>query len=362
MAEDITRQRKYPENYSDEIVSVLDAMSFTDGKGVKVAGSSAYRSMLYAADVDGYEIVSLRREKPLDYLAKQFQKIVRQLKSRKGVYITDIKCGEVPEWRVIPEDARIEEGGKVVGYDYAECIAKLEALLDSSIINRDTYRMAAKLLKKKPTAEEFLAARGEIKFHIVRWTAGEVMKGSQVLPDGREFTLQEGMGSPSRTKLDVIAYADDRFTEFSLIYEFRNNGRVLNPYTEDPRKSISEDIVAALSTGNEIKAMKRMFSLARLDNDTKLMEEILPVLNGDKGRMYALKADIQTLVDVLKKNVSLGVVKEEISQFKNRMAHIWHTDSFIKKEHRLLSQIDSILGTSNKAKMVRQLEKLLGEF
>jgi hypothetical protein len=358
---DITRQKKFPENYSEDIVTILDDMSFTNGKGVKVAGSSSLRSMLYASDIDGYEIVSIRREKPLDYLAKRFQNIVRKLRNRKNIYITAIKCGEIPEFRVIPEAAAVEDG-KVVGYDYAECIAKVEALLAAGIINRDEAKMARGFLKKKPSPEEFLAARGEIKFHIVRWTVAEVLKGSQILRGGREYILQEGMGSQSRTKLDVIAYADDRYMEFSLIYEFRNKGRVLNPFPEDARKSISEDIIAALGAGNEVKAMKRIFSLARLDNDTKVMEALLPILNGDKGRIYALKADIQTLIEVLTKNVSISVVKHEVDQFKNRMSNVWHTDSFLRKEPKLLGQIDSILAQSNKAKMRKQLEKLLGEF
>ena len=356
---DITRTKKYPENYSDDIVSLLNAMSFTDGKGVKVAGSASLRSMMYSADIDGYEIVSLRREKPLDYLAKKFQAIVKSLHRRKNLIITGIKSGEIPEWRVIPAEAEVSEGGKVVGYDHSECITKLEGLLEAGVINRDAYRAATKLLKKKPTAEEFLLARAEIKFHIVRWTVGEVLRGKQILADGREYTLQEGFGSPSRSKLDVIAFAAGTFTEFSLIYEFRNGGRVLNPFPEDPKKSISEDIITAMAMGNEVKALKRVFSLARLEDDVPLMEAVLPVLNGDKGRIYALKADIQTLIDVIRKNVSLGLVKQEIDDFKNRMANVWATDSFIKKEPRLLAQITAILGQSNRSKMARQLETLL---
>jgi hypothetical protein len=359
---DITRLKKFPENYSDDIVSVLDDMSFTGTSNIMIAGSMGLRSMLYAADVDGYEIVSVRQENPLDSLAKRFQSIVRKLKNRKNIYITAIKCGEVPAFRVIPEDAQVSEAGKVVGYDYASCIAKVEALLEAGIINRDEAKMARGLLKKKPTAEQFLMARGEIKFHIVRWTTGEVLKGTQILRDGRPYRLQEGFSSPSRTKLDLIAYADDRYIEFSLMYEFRNKGRVLNPFTEDARKSISEDIVVNMALGKEVKALKRIFSLARLDEDTALMEAILPILNGDKGRIYALKADIQTLIDVLAKNVSVSMVKNEVDQFKNRMSNIWCSDSFLRKEPKLLATIDSILATSSKAKMRKQLEKLLSEF
>jgi hypothetical protein len=354
--------KKYPENYSEDIVSVLNAMSFTDGKGVKVAGSASLRSMLYSADVDGYEIVNLRREKPLDFLAAKFKSIIRSLRRRKNLILTDIKSGEVPEWRVIPKGAQVGEGGKVEGYDYDECIAKVESLLDLGIINRDEAREARKLLKKKPTADQFLMARSELKFHVIRWTVGECLQGSQILRDGREYTLQEGFGSPSRTKLDLIAYAAGTFTEFSLIYEFRNYGRQLNPYPEDARKSISEDIVAAQAAGNEVKALKRIFSLARLDGDEKLMATILPILNGDKGRIYALKADIQTLIDVVKKNVSLRLVRQEIDEFKNRMSNIWHTDSFLRREPKLLAQVDSILATASRAKMAQKLEELLKQF
>jgi len=49
--------KKYPADYSDDVLTVIRAMSFTKGKKVKLVGSYTLRNQIYAGDVDALELM-----------------------------------------------------------------------------------------------------------------------------------------------------------------------------------------------------------------------------------------------------------------------------------------------------------------
>jgi hypothetical protein len=336
----IFAEKSYPDNYPDDAIKILEAMSF--GKGLTLLGSMSLRSQQYAGDYDGYEIVEVDS---IGALRERFQGIIKHLSAMPDVYIGDIKVGVCDEWRVIPRKARVV-GKKIVGYDADAAREKVAALLASKIVTKQEADEAAALLKDDPTISEFLEAKANIKFHIIRWKVGEVLANANRLRDGSTVTLEDCFQTPGITKLDVIGLVQrTRFTDFSVIYEFKQRGRVINPEPINIKQSLEENILAYLSEGNYFKVLKRLFALAKYENDTKTAEMLTPVLNSDLGRLYHVVSDIGTLVTLLSEypTAPMDVIRGEISQFRARLGNIYTLRDFLRDENAVLDEITLLL-------------------
>jgi hypothetical protein len=241
----------------------------------------ALRSVQYAGDFDGYEIIRLHKpskKAALDWLAHAFQDAVRKVRSLPGVFVADIKAGE---------------------------------------------------------------QNGE----PVRWTVADVLAGRK-----GTYTLQDAFGSRGVTKLDAIGWMNgNHFAEFSVIYEAYNRGKLLNTAPTDIRASLEGDLKEYLEAGQPFKALKRRFSLAKLDDDRATMDTLLPILNGDLGRLYSLASDIGTLLYMLESydRLPLDQMKFEIDQFKDRFARIWSVKDFLQIEPQLLQKVTVALQKTN---------------
>jgi len=359
-----TITKSYPENYPSDAVAILDAMSFSGGKDVTVLGSMSLRSQQYAGDYDAYEIVRRKgsKEKVLDDLAAEFKQIIKKLRGMLNVFIGDIKAGIIPEWLVIGENAGVVNG-KITGFNATQSKGKLDELYRAKVITEGERKEAEGLLKDKMSAEDFLLARKQIKFHIVRWTVPEVLAGSKVLRDGRRFTLQEAFSSPAIVKLDTIGLVQNsKFTDFSIIYEFDCGGQTLQPSFEDIGKSLLEDIIAYKAEKNPFKVLKRKFALAKFENDDKAIKKLTPILNSDLGRLYSLLSDVGTLIKLLEEEhkVPMEKMRYEIDQFKSRMASIYTLPDFLKTEHTLLGHIASALKTTSRPQLLSHLQQIEG--
>jgi hypothetical protein len=331
----LLKQKKYPSQYPKDAVKVLNAMSFSKGASIKIVGSQALQSQQYAGDYDAYEVVSVKGEKAtaLNELAKGFQSIIKELKSMSNVYIGDIKSGIIEEWKVL---------------GVRKPTTKVESLLKANIISEREAQHALTLLKGSK-----LKAKQELKFHIIRWSPEEVLKGSKTLRDGRTYTLQEAFSSPTITKLDVVALVDKRYTEFSIIYEFHNGSQTLNPDDIDPEKSLKESIKIYQEEGNPFKVIKRKFSLAKLKNNKSDLKKFSAILNSETGKLYTLYSDVKTLADLMEDHtLPEQSLRQAFNNFSERLRAIYAQDIHLKDKKDLLLQLRS-------TKNLRAIEKEL---
>jgi hypothetical protein len=315
----------------------------------------ALRSQVYAGDYDADEIVDTRGSKDHSVrgLARKFKSIVRELLDKPLTYIGDIKSGSVEEWKVVDES-----------YNAGNSRRKLKELHDKNIVTDSEYRDGLKLLKPKLSKIEFLLLQQKLRFHILRWKPSEVLAGHKVLADGRKFTLEEAFQTPTITKMDVVSWVQNsRFTDFSMIYQFKHGGVLLNPGMRDFGTSIRENIYVLKHDGNYFKMAKRMFALARFGNLQKEIELLSNMFNSDMGRLYHVYGDIGTLESLVENTTSLPYsrIEFEIDQFKGRLSNIG-LPKYLDEEERVFELIDEIIGmrktTYTKERLLDLLEKL----
>lgn len=350
----ILKEKTFPSQYPVDAVKVLKAMSFTDGDALQIIGSQSLRSQLYAGDYDAYEVVEGRfptRQVALEQYAKEFKSIIKKLQSMDNVYIGDIKSGVVEEWRVIPKKG---------SYIFRDATKKVEALLQQKIISPEEAKEALSVLKTRPEKIDILKAKDEIKFHIVRWSPEEVLKGHKELRDGRKYTLEEAFGSPIITKLDVVALIQGRYTELSVVYEFHNGDETLNPDDIDPERSLKDSILLLKSEGNLFKVVKRKFALAKLKNNIPLVKKYNAILNSELGKLYIVYSDVKTLAELLEdQSVPKSRIVDAIAGFKHRLARIYSLEDYLKTESAILTKLDTATKASNPLPILKQVQDQL---
>jgi hypothetical protein len=295
---DLLQTKEFPDDYPSDAVAILDTMSM-DGD-LALVGSMSLRSQKYAGDYDGYEKVSMKGSIPsvLTALRKRFQKVIEAVKKLPTAVIADIKAGIVAKWRVIPRSV-VVRNDEVIGYNARASRKKVDELLKAGVITDTESKEAHQLLKDKPTPCEFLLAKQSIKFHILRWTPCDVLANHKKMRDGKSITLEEAFHTDGITKLDVVGQVKGRYTEFSVIYEFQANGKVLNPEPIDITTSLAESLTGYVCEGNFFKALKRLFALAKYHDDKPLISELTDVLNSGLGKLYIAISDIDTMLSLM---------------------------------------------------------------
>jgi hypothetical protein len=351
----ITLKKAYPEGYPNDAVELLKSMSFTDGKSVNVVGSMSLRSQVYAGDYDAYEKVSFKGTKTLivKRLVNKFKSIIKSLQKFPLTYIGDIKAGSVEEWRIIQRP-----------YNQEKSFKKLEELYKLKIISRKEYQEGKKRFIKNPSELDLLLLEQDFRPNIIRWKVWEILKGSKTLKDGRKFTLEEAFQTPTITKIDIMSWVqNNRFTDFSMIYEFIVNGETINPGIKDFEKSILENIYVLHSEKKYYKMAKRLFSLAKYKNNIDVLEILSPLFNGDLGRLYIVYGDIGTIEDLFKyeNNLPYSKLEFEFDQFKGRLSNISLPD-YINKEKSIFEKIDTLVRIeklpTNKSRILNLLDEL----
>lgn len=341
MTDPILRKKDYPLNYPTDVQDVITAMSFSKGNDVSIVGSMSLKSQQYAGDYDMIEEVRMQYKSDtlaLQHAVQGFQHIVQSLLQMPNVYVGDIKAGIIPEWTVIPESAKVHNG-RVVGFSVREARHKIQQLMRLGIVSKDEADEGLALLRKGPPLPPlaFLELRKSFKPQVVRWTPETIQAGFTVLPNGRLYSLHEAFASPAIVKLDVVAYVQqNRYTDFSLIYLLYNRGKALNPVSMD-EDGIQQDLEYYYLSGNYFKALKRLFSIARLNEDTDILNSINGILNGDLGRLYSILSDIGTIQYLLEheSHLSIKKIQYELGQFRSRLGNVYT----IKTPDKILEQL-----------------------
>lgn len=338
----------YPLDYASDITNILNAMSFTDGDEIKIYGSMSYRSQLYAGDFDGYEIVNETSgsvENYIKYLVKKFKEIIKRLENIPSTYIGDIKCGSIENLNILGK-AYIHNN-KIIDYNQNSAIEKLENVLTFKMINTKEFKQILAKLKPNLSVNEFLDLKEICKFNTIRWTPSEVLKGYRMLPNGLEYTLEDGFTSNGMTKLDVVSWIqNNRFTDFSIVYEFRYKNKVVNNFIGDNLYNLKENMLLQKYNKNYFKMSKRLFSLiaSNYGSETKILEKLSLLLTSDLGRIYNVYSDIKTLEYLIENHTRLPrkKIEFEIDQFKTRLSNILNKQ-YLKDRPEILKIIVYLL-------------------
>jgi uncharacterized protein YqgQ len=301
-------------------------MSDGDPEYFKINGSAGIASQAFYGDYDLYETVdetifkkNITYDTFINKVANKLKDIIKTLLKTTLVYIGDIKSGEVPEWNV-------------------KNIDELKELYKNKLISKKEFLNALKEIK-------CLSCSQSRRFGVIRWKPEEILKGYKILRDGTKYTLEDGISSKKgMTKIDIVAYVHNKFTEFSVIYNFKYKGKNISDYDYNIINLISESSMISYLEGKYFKVIKRLFSIARIKDSKKHLELLNGILNSDLGRLYNVIGDISTLLYLFENesNIPKKRIENEIQEFRSRLANIYTLTKWFKFEDYVLKEIYKI--------------------
>ena len=299
-------ERDFPEQYSSDVLKVLKTIAI--GTPI-VMGSSADPKIMYSADYDLLEEVQLRRSS-----ATTFQKKIKKI--TKIGKIIDTKIGEISEWNLLKKPHI--KNGNIKEYNQADELKHLAALWSAKIITHDEFMNASTLLKSHLTAIEFLFAKKELRFGLLRWDLKEIGRGYKDLRDGTIIYLHDAFKSKGITKVDVVVWLKNKYVEISNIVLWMKKNKSY-AYIPALKKGLAENILEYEAEGNYVKLAKRMLSLAKQYKNHTDIEKLTEILNSPLGKLYLVCSDMEVLQDyptAVKKNKrkELNLLKDDFAK------------------------------------------------
>jgi hypothetical protein len=194
---------------------------------------------------------------------------------------------------------------------------------------------------------------GEKAGEPFRWTAAEVERGYK-----GELSLEKAMRTGGMVKIDTIALVHGgRYVEIGCVYRYGFEAKPLT--TKEALSELKDSLKEELKDKNYWKALKRMFSIARLVGDKGRVDRLTEQFNSDLGRLYSVISDITVLEYLIEnKEGDTSVMADEIGGFKSRLATIWTLPEFIKAEPAFDDILDKAAEAPREAlRLLRRLKE-----
>jgi len=268
--EDLLKKRN-PIAYTDDEKKTIDLLSLKDAL-VNPIGSFTFEVQKYPSDIDIDQFIEIKYSNDYD-LIRKFKELIINILSDKNTYFSDFKAG-----------------------------------LDLRFPNdRDKL--------------------------IVRWTPEEIIAGFKILPGNINLNLLDAMETISPVKLDIIRYVDDRFIEASTFFwltkkrdgeiEFINRP---DNYEELFEVTLKNEVkkYSSPETFKIFKAVKRMWSLARLKGDIETLKKLQPIIISNLSLLSQINADLETITFLYEKgyNVQESKLKKAIELMIKKISTI----------------------------------------
>jgi hypothetical protein len=326
---DIVGVKHYPENYTEDLIDIMETLSYKQNTNIKVESPVIYGSasikLSSPSDYDCYQKI---KAKNIVSIVKEFKEVIRRLEAYKGLYIADIKAGSVDALRVIPQ--HIDEDNW--DSELSSMTDKARELFRLKKIDKAEFDLCIKYLKPKLRNFDIAIVKKEIRFNVARWTPEEVKKGF-LIRRGMKLTLEEAVQQKELTKVDVIGFTVNRYPEISMVYLYEMGGHVLNTgYNEEDRELLLQQTIPPLIyEDNYFKVAKRVFAIERYRerSNLRVLEILMRLFNSDLARIYQIIVDLNTTLYMFDnyKNIDMDKIKYMLNQIRFR------TSNFINKNY-----------------------------
>jgi hypothetical protein len=166
-----------------------------------------------------------------------------------------------------------------------------------------------------------------------------------------ESDLKYYINQPSLIKIDAIKLTNGIFSDYSCVYQFYNNDKLINKYKLFQTEDLERDIDKFRKEGNYYKMAKRLYTIDGDEKYTKLF-------NSDLGKLSQAISHLQTLSFMLEHHkISFVKLNEEINMIIERLNSIYEVPTFTKNETKYINTLKSIQTVENNKKNYKKIIK-----
>jgi len=166
-----------------------------------------------------------------------------------------------------------------------------------------------------------------------------------------ELTLFDACFIKDVIKLDIICPYDERYLEMSTFFILKSVHEYINVesnYFESFKKSLLNDI-AHYQESKPFKAIKRVWSLARITNDLSTLELLKDLIRSNIALISQINSDIETIILLVKHSskYDTNFVLNEFDGFRERISTIVDIELDYEKINLMIDNIKLIFKFSD---------------
>jgi len=345
-------QKKYPDNFSEDIISTIEDLTLDSGTQPFLQGSGRLK-LNYPSDFDLAQYTPINKN-----IISNFKSVINKLLKRKNVYIADIKSGEIPFLKVIPADTNeMNYNERRDGF-----IKKLNEMYKNGCIDKEEFNESISILKPDLTNIDISIVKHDIRFEIIRWKPQDILKGF-VIYRTHKVNLKDYLFEDNTTKIDTIIWVNGvRYTECSMIYFFLLNGKPTNSMATEYIETIKNEIPYLLYKKRYMKICKRINNLETYSEDPNenLLEQFYKLFNSDLSLLNQVLGDIGVLKYVIENvnNIPKEKFEFEIDQMKYRLGNMTNSQ-YLNKEDIVTKLLNELENDVVDITIIDKLENLL---
>lgn len=320
-------KKKFPNDYNKIERKAIKAISDPKYK-IVFFGSSVFKSLIYAGDIDLFQIV------PLDKIINSMQYVIKNL-LKTDFIMGDIKAGIKPEYSIFLDLLGKIDNGKIIGYK-PELIRKI-----ANENNIDDLKEAP--LYYGLTINKWIDTYTKIHNLItLRWKPKDILNG-YIIEDNKKYFLKD----------TIKARPDDALNKIDIYY--MDNGRLIEltnvflpsaPAVDNMIYGIKINLLTYLLPDklNYLKALKRAYTASRMMptlfyiND---LNKITPILLSSINKFNTISTDLGVILDLAKADNKLT-----LKQFEYIIIHL---ENLINRINNMGFNVPNIINIINDA-------------
>jgi uncharacterized protein YjgD (DUF1641 family) len=194
----------------------------------------------------------------------------------------------------------------------------------------------------------------------LRWDKDDIKKGYKIMDDKRKISFQECVLMKSTMKIDMIAFIDGRYNEFSDNYYIKigDKANFFKHDTEIPHllNNLAHDFSTYFySKQNYYKALKRAFSYWLMEDKEKNKDKLTKLMNyfnSRVGLLYKLRGELDTIQLVMENKFRKPKVADIRTNLKIVLSQLQGFDLPKAKEH-----LENAIKAKSAKKMFEEIEK-----
>lgn len=348
--DELLEAKQYPLAYSKETIKNIKLISIYDDEAVPF-GSYNLRIQKYPADIDTSEIFKStgNEEEIYSKLALNIKKKVKKFMSLRSYYISEAKIGELYYY---PIDklflGYLQDGNYIIAdYQKQQILDYTTEFFKNNLFQEDDLNKVVEIMNKQNLDAYDYDVIFNIyrKYRVLRWSDKEIVQGYKKMMNGDKITLKDAIATGGHIKIDVIAKINNKFTELTnflfVIMEKKDGENVLLNLT---RPFKGKEIIGDLNTFilkralieipkeieklfysyyyySPFKGIKRIWALARIIKDIKMLNMLRNIISGNISLLYQLKSELTNILIIFEliKSIPQAGINDQLGNIKERL-------------------------------------------
>jgi hypothetical protein len=155
----------------------------------------------------------------------------------------------------------------------------------------------------------------------LHWTVDQIMEEKH-----NQLSLYDACFIKDVIKLDIIGPYDERYLEMSTFFILKSSSEYINvetDYFESFKKSLLKDI-SHYQESKPFKALKRVWSLARITNDSTTMKLLKDIIKSNISLLGQINADIESIILLIEHESKYDTefIFNELDGFREKLSTI----------------------------------------